>query len=83
MALKAARNVLAALPVSAEDASSAEQLEMFAPVSRVPRVFELLEQQRPRPDKIHEDVGDEAASGKTSNIIDITDEDEPSAYPIS
>jgi DNA modification methylase len=82
VALKAARNVLTALPELIETSSSLEQLEMFAPAPRLPRVLELLEKPTPRLDRIHEGDGSDAA-GELSDVAAITNEEDPSAYLIS
>ncbi|MEN3335603.1 MAG: hypothetical protein V7641_4968 [Blastocatellia bacterium] len=77
MALKAARNVLAALPEFAEVLSSTEQLEMFVQPFGVSPSGEIVRQ----PDLLPE--------GRTANLITslnhsvTTDEEDPSAYPIS
>jgi hypothetical protein len=83
VALKAARTALALLPDSAETTASAEQIEMFAPPSRLPRVLELLEKQRPHFDQIQAEAIGEAGGSEAHGATVMTDEDEPPAYLIS
>ena len=82
VALKAARNVVGALPEPVESSASAEQLEMFA-AARPPRVFELVEQQRPRPQESDEAVEGDTAGGETVTVTVIPNEEDPPSYLIS
>jgi DNA modification methylase len=79
VALKAARNVLAALPEFAETLSSTEQLEMFAQSFGVPPSGGIIR----KPDLLPEDSIANMISSLSHCITVITDEEEPSAYPIS
>jgi len=83
VALKAARNVLAALPEFIESSPSTAQLEMFAPRPRLPRVLELLEAHSPRLDRMSDDDAGNAASGEISDVTAITNTEEPSSYLIN
>jgi site-specific DNA-methyltransferase (adenine-specific) len=79
VALKAARNVLAALPEFTDTLSSTEQLEMFAQSFGVPPSSEIVR----KPDLPPEAGTSNLISSLTHNVAVITNEEDPSSYPIS
>lgn len=83
VALKAARTALAALPEVTTGSTNTEQLEMFAPGARLPRVLEILAEQSPRLDRMHESDAGKLSSGELSGVAQITNDHDPTAYLIS
>ena len=79
VALKAARNVLAALPEFAEVLANTEQLEMFAQSFGVPSSDGIVR----KPDLLPEGGTANLISSLSQCVTDITNQEDPSAYPIS
>ena len=79
VALKAARNALAALSQFGEDVSGGAQLEMFAQSSGVPPAGGTLRQAAPRP----EDEAPGFISPPNDSVTVITSDEDPSSYAIN
>ena len=79
VALKAARNALAALPESAESSTGGGQLAMFAQSSEAPLAGEILREANPHA----ADDKPGPISPSNHSVIVMTNDEGPSSYPIN